>query len=144
MHTRFGSATLVIRSHLLTTASFFLGIANSCDSQTVSLALKGSQYTQSTGSTNFATVGCCSWGQYNLTGGALQCDTLQLGACGDGGTFYQTGGDFTVTSVMMPGWAHTVDQGYGRFSINGGTAHAATISVENRAACVQSAGILTI
>lgn len=129
----------------LLTAAWFLSLTYGLKaSEATNLLVQATQYTQTGGSTNFGTLSCCSWGQYSLLGGTLHCDTLQLGACGDGGTFYQTDGDFTVSTIVMTPWERAYDQGYGRLSLNGGTLEAAGILVGDSAGCDESAGVLTV
>src|SRR5207248_1800402 len=72
------------------------------------------------------------------------CDTLKVGSCGYGGTFSQTGGDFSVGSITM---GDSDLYGYSvscRFSLSGGTARADSISISRGGSGDQSAGLLTV
>src|SRR5438094_236526 len=94
------------RFPLLTAASLILDAAGLCSSQAGDFG--PIQFTQSSGNSNYATLYCCGGCYYTFlgvtytfTGDTLHCDTLMLGSCGYGGTFYQTGGDFSVGSIIM-------------------------------------------
>jgi hypothetical protein len=102
------------------------------------------QYNQTSGATNFDTIDCSKWGQFNFSGGDIQCGTLKLGASGDGGTFYQAGGTFSVGSIVLPGYARSMDQGYGRYSLAGGTANADNVSIADEVSCDQTGGAFTV
>src|SRR2546426_247789 len=115
-------AELGPRFPLLMAASLILDAAGLCNSQAGDFG--PIQFTQSSGNSNYATLYCCGRGNYTFLGDTLHCDTLMLGSCGYGGTFSQTGGDFSVGSIEMVGADQYDHQGSGRFSLNGGTARA--------------------
>src|SRR5438874_13353335 len=90
------------RFPLLMAAPLILGAAGLCSSQAGDFGPV--LFTQSSGNSNYATLHCCGGGIYTFVGDTLHCDTLKVGSCGYGGTFSQTGGDFSVGSITMGDW----------------------------------------
>lgn len=114
------------------------------DSQGADLYVNGEQFSQSGGSNNYDRISCFNWGEYNFSGGFLQCTNLKLGDLGAGGKFTQSGGTLIASSIGLPGWFRYGNQGYGKFFLVGGVVHAGMMSIGNWAGCEQTDGAMNV